>query len=305
MEQARPITTDKGLVWLASYPKSGNTWTRAFLTNYLRSSDTPADINQMDGGPIASARDLFDEEVGVEASDLTLDEIDRLRPLVYIQYARSLDTLEFLKIHDAYTYTRTGEPLIPPSATRGTVYLLRNPLDVAISYAHHSHCSIDQSISLMASDEHSLVGSKSRLNSQLRQILLSWSQHVSSWADAPGMNVHLVRYEDLKRDPVRTFGAIVRFAGLEYDSARLHKAIEFSKFETLKKQEQEHGFREKMPLAESFFRSGKSGGWRENLSFEQMQHIINDHAAVMRRFGYLDEEGQPLDPPIPVLEVST
>jgi hypothetical protein len=288
-----PPIEGRGLVWLASYPKSGNTWMRAFLTNYLRNSDQPADINEMEDGPIASARDLFDDEVGVEASDLTLDEIDRLRPLVYIQYARSLQTLEFLKTHDAYTYTSRGGPMIPPEATHATLYMLRNPLDVAVSYAHHNHCSVDQSIQLMAESDHALVGSKRRLNNQLRQILLTWSGHVLSWVDAPGMNVQVVRYEDLKSDPFETFGAVIRFVGLPYDANRLQKAIAFSSFETLKKQEQEHGFREKMPLSESFFREGKTGGWRDKLTPEQVQAIIAAHGAVMRRFGYLDETDTP------------
>ncbi len=284
----------RGLVWLASYPKSGNTWMRAFLTNYQRNSDKPADINHLDNGPIASARELFDDEVGVEASDLTLDEIDRLRPLVYTQYARSMETLEFLKIHDAYTLTSRGEPMIPPQATHATLYILRNPLDVAISYSHHSHCTIDQSIQFMADDDHSLVGSKRRLNNQLRQILLTWSGHVLSWVDAPNMKVHVVRYEDMKKDPFAAFGAVVRVVGLPYDEERLRKAIEFSSFDTLKKQEQEHGFREKMPMAESFFREGKSGGWRAKLTAEQVQAVVSAHAAVMRRFGYLDETGSPV-----------
>jgi hypothetical protein len=284
----------RGLVWLASYPKSGNTWMRAFLTNYQRNSDQPADINEMDGGPIASARELFDDEVGVEASDLTLDEIDRLRPLVYTQYARSLKTLEFLKIHDAYILTSRGAPMIPPQATYATLYILRNPLDVAISYAHHSHCTVDEAIQFMAEDDHALVGSKRRLHNQLRQILLTWSGHVLSWVDAPGMNVMVVRYEELQRDPTAAFGAVVRFLGLPEEPARLQRAIAFSSFDTLKQQEQEHGFREKMPLAESFFRQGRSGGWRATLSPGQVQAIIAAHGAVMQRFGYLDDAGQPV-----------
>ncbi len=56
------------IYWLASYPKSGNTWLRTLITNYLRDAETPADINELDGGPIASARLWFDEWVGVEAS---------------------------------------------------------------------------------------------------------------------------------------------------------------------------------------------------------------------------------------------
>ncbi|MEJ2083836.1 MAG: sulfotransferase, partial [Acidobacteriota bacterium] len=36
-----------GIVWLASYPKSGNTWLRAFLMNFLDPGKRPVDINQL------------------------------------------------------------------------------------------------------------------------------------------------------------------------------------------------------------------------------------------------------------------
>lgn len=73
----------KNIVWLASYPKSGNTWVRVFLTNLLRDSDCPADINQLEMTPIASNRSVFDDVVGMKAADLSYDEVDRLRPEVY------------------------------------------------------------------------------------------------------------------------------------------------------------------------------------------------------------------------------
>ncbi len=82
------------IVWLASYPKSGNTWLRAFLTNCWYDTETPADVNALLGGPIASARQLFDETVGVEAADLTTEEIDCYRPAVYRYIAaQSADTV--------------------------------------------------------------------------------------------------------------------------------------------------------------------------------------------------------------------
>ena len=70
-----------GIIWLASYPKSGNTWLRAFLTSF-QSGGQPVDINSMAGGPIASARKRFDDAMGVEASELTQEEIDRYRPRI-------------------------------------------------------------------------------------------------------------------------------------------------------------------------------------------------------------------------------
>ena len=90
------------------------------MANFLRDSDEPVDINQLGSGPIASARWMFDEATGVEASDLTPDEIERWRPAVYEHLVReSGDTPFFMKTHDAFTRNAQGEPVISKAATRG------------------------------------------------------------------------------------------------------------------------------------------------------------------------------------------
>jgi hypothetical protein len=278
-----------GIIWLASYPKSGNTWLRAFLRNYRDDGEEPADINELGSGPIASARSTFDDEVGVEASDLTEAEIERYRPQVYRQMAENSQETLFLKIHDAYTYTVDELPLIPREATEGVVYIIRNPLDVALSFAHHSGVSADRMIARMGDAAYAFADNPNRLHNQLRQRLLTWSGHVLSWVDEAGLRVHVVRYEDMHREPVETFAAAIRFAGLPEDQTRLEKAIAFSSFDRLQQQEKEHGFREKNPRAESFFRQGQVGAWRDVLTAEQANRMVTDHGDVMRRFGYLSE----------------
>ncbi len=171
------------ILWLASYPKSGNTWMRILLTNYLRDADEPADINQLDTGPIASARHAFDENVGVEASDLTAEEIERYRPFVYEHMSESSDQTLYLKVHDAFTCTEEGYPLISKRATKGVLYLIRNPLDVAVSSAHHAKKSLDEMASAMGNARHGFVDKEDRLHCQLRQRILTWSGHVLSWVD--------------------------------------------------------------------------------------------------------------------------
>ena len=141
------------IIWLASYPKSGNTWMRTLLTNYLRDSDTPADINKLDGGPIASARGWFDEWAGIEASALNDTVIERLRPDVYRCMAgESPDTL-YMKVHDAWGRTDSGEALFPADVTGGVVYILRNPLDMARSCAHHWGLDIHKAVEDMCDTE--------------------------------------------------------------------------------------------------------------------------------------------------------
>lgn len=285
----------KRIVWLASYPKSGNTWFRIFLTNFLRDADAPVDINALDGGTIASARGPFDEAVGYDSGELTPDEIDRLRPEVYRHQADVATAPLYCKVHDAYTFLPDGRPLFPPEATQAALYFIRNPLDVAVSYAHHGgRDSYGRQIRGLANPEMVLAARDATEDNQLRQKLLTWGGHAASWLDAPGLSVHLLRYEDMKRRPEETFGAAVRFLGLPDDPARVKKAVEFSRFEELQRQEKEKGFREKLPPAKAFFRKGEIGSWREALTPEEAARIVADHAPAMRRFGYLDEKGDPV-----------
>jgi aryl sulfotransferase len=279
------------IIWLASYPKSGNTWLRAFLSNFERNSDTPADIDDLDTAKISSDRRVADNALGVECSDLTPNEIDRWRPAVYRNLAEQSQNTVYLKTHDAYTFNSEAEPLFPSDVTSAAVYLVRNPLDVAVSYAHHGMSALDESIELMSRETQALAGWDDRLSFQLRQRLLSWSGHVVSWLDQKAIRLHVMRYEDMCRQPEEEFAGAVRFLGLEQNCERVRRAVAFSSFETLRRQELEHGFKEKPRGAASFFRSGRVGSWREVLTKEQVERLIRDHGAVMNRLGYLPESG--------------
>jgi len=103
----------KEIIWLASYPKSGNTWFRAFLSSLL-SEDDIIDINNLKTEGIASNRKAFDELTGIDSEDMSMDEIDALRPELYEFIAKTLNKTAFIKIHDAYTFLNDGSPLIPP-----------------------------------------------------------------------------------------------------------------------------------------------------------------------------------------------
>jgi aryl sulfotransferase len=282
----------RGIIWLASYPKSGNTWLRIFLANLSRAGEEPVNINELDGGPIASARALFDNASGIEASDLTPEEIDRLRPEVYECLAAEAQEVIFLKVHDAYTYGADGRPLLSAAGCKA-FYLIRNPLDVAVAFANHASRDLDTIINRMADTEFALAAGAGRLPEQLRQRLLSWSDHVRSWVDAP-IPILALRYEDMKQSPLETFTQAARFAGLPDDPARVRRAVEFSDFKELQRQEQEQGFRERPPKTESFFREDGWGAWRREMTPEQAARVIREHREVMQRFGYLTAKGEPV-----------
>ena len=145
----------------------------------------------------------------------------------------------------------------------------------------------------MADEKCAFCNGPKRLYNQLRQRLLSWSTHVLSWVEAPGFSVCVLRYEDMKHDPVDVFERAVRFSGLEYGRKDILNAVEASSFEKLQRQEKEEGFKEKSPSSEMFFRKGEVGSWREELTEKQAGRVIQNHREIMERFGYIGANDSP------------
>jgi hypothetical protein len=273
---------------IASYPKSGNTWVRIFLLNYWNNERSPIDINDVRNIPIASSRSLMDQALGFSSSNLTHVEAAAYYSRVLRFYAEhSTDKFMYFKAHDAYTVSNNGEPLFPADSTSGAIYVIRNPLDVVLSSAHYFDITIDEAIERMANEHFCLGYETDRSNNQLRQRLLTWSNHVLSWVDRTEFPVIIVRYEDLLTQSLAEFARIVRFVEGKVHFARLKSAIAFSSFENLQRQEQQKSFHEKINPNSLFFREGKSGVWQQILTRRQIQQIIDAHSHVMSRFGYI------------------
>ncbi len=182
-----------GIVWLASYPKSGNTWVRLAL-EFLERGHLSLNDDAARRFSIASSRQLLDEVLGLNSSELPPDEVEVLRPRAYEALAREAKGSVVLKVHDGWTMTRAGEPLFSPAITRAVIYVVRDPRDVAVSCAHHYMLSMDQAVSQLAGDR-TASNPRGGISTQVPQRLLSWSAHVESWLDAPRMPVLVVRYE--------------------------------------------------------------------------------------------------------------
>lgn len=276
------------IFWLASYPKSGNTWTRSFikaLTGIVDDPESDIDINHLSTGQIASSREWVSAGLGFDVSDLSHDEVDNLRPAAYRFLSEHMQEPGYHKVHDAFTLTQKGEPLFPLQATRGALYIVRNPLDVVISFANHMNSSLDKSVKRMGKADFSLCGQDRCQANQLRQWLLSWSEHVRSWQQS-GLPLKLVRYEDMRQTPLSTFTGIAEFLELPSDEQQVSAALRLCDFERMKEKEQVSGFREKPARAASFFRKGVVGDWKETLSEEQILAVISEHREMMLELGY-------------------
>jgi hypothetical protein len=195
----------------------------------------------------------------------------------------------FVKTHNMIAKVG-GVPLISPSATAGAIYIVRNPLDVAASLAHHFQIPIDRAIEILCDRGAVLPASETTAE----QYVASWSRHARTWLNAQGLVLHVTRYEDMRRKPFKAFGAVVRFLDVTLERPRLRKAIQFTSFDELKKQEGERRFVEGHQDGRAFFREGRVGAWREALNSTQVARIVEAHGPMMRRFGYLDDAGRPL-----------
>jgi hypothetical protein len=283
------------LCWLASYPKSGNTWFRAFLRNLEHGGRQPASINDLGATSLAAGRAWMDDLLGFDTADLSRTETERLRPILDRFTSSLLERPVHRKIHDACHRTDTGEWLIDAQASAGALYLIRNPLDVAISYAHHAGGSIDDAIAAMADPEHCLAHTEmgGGAKPQVEQRLLTWSGHVKSWVDQNRIPVMVLRYEDMAKRGADAFAEAARFLGLTAEREAIERAVEFSSFATLRKQEENEPFRERAQGSASFFRKGAVGDWQTGLTGAQIERIVATHRQVMQRFGYCDAAGVP------------
>jgi hypothetical protein len=178
---------------------------------------------------------------------------------------------------------RDGTPAMTWDATAAAIYLVRNPLDVVISFSNHLGKSIDETIQFLNSEK-----SMSTQPNQIPFYLGGWSGHVQGWTEQKDLERVVVRYEDLIADPKPQFRKIAELLGLKVDDAGLERALGMTQFERLQEAEQKSGFKEKSPHSERFFRTGKTKQWLNRLSAAQIQQITSANQAMMERFGYAE-----------------
>lgn len=182
-------------MWLASYPKSGNTWMRSFLTALLR--EAPPDINALATDGIFSSKAFVELATDVDEEALSPRDWAVFRREALRYRFEASERSMYLKVHDAYTYDPwTGEPLVPSFGHPLVLYLIRNPLDVAVSFAHHNHEPVEKTVRSMGQTSYGL--SRKPWQQQSWQPMGTWSMHAQSWLEQPHLPVHVMRYEDMR-----------------------------------------------------------------------------------------------------------
>jgi aryl sulfotransferase len=270
-------------VWLVSYPKSGNTWLRVLLSNYRRIVLGPANLNEpLIGTQSHLSRHGFDEIMGIPSSELSEEELVHHRHKFHALFIEKYPGTSFTKVHETYDGQHDAPTVFPADDRCKVIYLVRNPLDIAPSFAHHENCSIEEIIRRMADERAMVRHGKTSFSEHIG----AWDRHVLGWTEQDALPVLTIRYEDMLTDPRDAFSRIINFSELSLDRDKLEQAIESSRFDALQEKEKETGFSER-PLASShFFRKGRAGTWEDMLSDQQRDRILSDHGSTMQMFGY-------------------
>jgi len=280
------------IVWIASYPKSGNTWIRSLLTSYLYSNDGLFNfdllkkINQFPS-PQYFKFFLKDFTNIKKVSDFWIAAQERIN--LFNQ------DITFLKTHSALCKLENNA-FTNKANTKGVIYIVRDPRNVITSFSHHYSMNIEKSFNFMTDKSNMLVGSEwGGKNFGIATILGNWSEHYKSWKNLKIAPILIIKYEDLLNDPKNSFIKIIKFLSqfmkIEINEKKITNTINSCSFDNLSQKEKSEGFEEAMtsPQKEkiNFFYLGKKNNWENLLDAKiekKISKIFNDE---MRELKYL------------------
>ena len=272
------------IIWLTSYPKSGNTWVRAFLGNYLSSNlENPIDnIGKIKSFPKKKHFENIVEEVILKKDGLEIFKyfIDAQKKI------NENNKIHLIKTHNFYGSVKKSE-FSNKENTAGFIYIVRDPRSVAVSYAYHEDISFNKSIEQMFNENRIAINDKFYYEARS-----SWKGHLLSWLGSPYPKL-LIKYEDLKKNPFYNFKLILEFINrfldkkIDINSQKIENIIKISSFDSLSKLENDIGFKEKLGKS-NFFRKGDVDEWKNALSKNMIKTIEEKFYQEMKELNYIN-----------------
>ena len=275
------------IVWLASYPKSGNTWIRLFFDSLFISSDK-FNINQnfIKQFPLRSNFHGLTENVN--------NQEEFAKYCIPAQQKINSDKkTRIFKTHNAFWNWNNGKfNFTDENQTLGVIHIVRDPRNVVTSILHYFNKeNYSDAISFMK--ENKVLGGAEHEHG-LPTIIGSWSNHYKSWRKFKKNNL-LIKYENLLKNPEEEFFKIINFlrniGNFKFNDENVLKAIENCRFNNLSNQEDVHGFasntEKNKKLNKKFFNLGPKNKWEDILDNKTRLEIENLFNKEMVDMGYL------------------
>lgn len=264
--------------WIASYPRSGNTWVRAFITAYANNGE--ANINRIMQTSDKDPR-YFDGILKKPIENWSMSDQALIKPAAMMRMLEDAGGNLIIKTHDC-NIDVSGVAQIPHDITNAGIYIMRDPRDVALSFKNHYGCKTN------AEAVNKLIDDKFMTrfpNNGLFVPQLSWKIHFASWMRDLPYPVYALRYEDLLEKPFEIFSEIIQFLKMDYNPDLIKKSIEACSFKNMQQQEKQEGFRE--TVGNQFFHKGKAQRWKTELESELQKQIEKAFGKEMASVGYL------------------
>tara|TARA_Y100000768_G_C23898473_1_gene643812 strand:- start:149 stop:979 length:831 start_codon:yes stop_codon:yes gene_type:complete len=275
------------IIWLASYPKSGNTWVRLFINNLILSKNE-FNINDKLIGQFPLRKHFKDISENIDNPD------DFAKNCIMAQLKINLDNnVKIFKTHNAFWKWNNGEhSFTNEENTLGVIHIVRDPRNVITSVMNYFHTkNYENALEFMKKNK--ILGGSIDDNS-LPTIIASWDNHYKSWKKFK-KNYILIKYENLLNNPSEEFFKITNFlskiANLKFDDKKISKAIKDCEFNNLTNQEEKFGFDENSKknkkLNKKFFNLGPKNNWEEMLELNIKNEIEILFKDEMKDLGYL------------------
>ncbi|MDC6477600.1 sulfotransferase domain-containing protein [Candidatus Pelagibacter sp.] len=279
------------IIWLASYPKSGNTWLRSLLASYYFSKDGSFDFKLLDNIDQFPSTQFFRDKKDTfsapeDTSNLWLSEQEKIN---------QDNKIRFLKTHNALCKINSNSFTNEKNTLAG-IYIIRDPRNIVTSLANHYQVDVNKAFDFMKDEKKALIEKvKERYLGFVP--ILSWALHQESWIKCTKFPILTIRYEDLQLETFQTFIKVIKFinklSNLEnlINETKAKKSIISCEFEKLKKLENKNGFSEAMVDKKtkkkiSFFNLGRENDYKRLLQTNLIDEMSSLYNQQIKKFNY-------------------
>ena len=278
---------DKKIIWIASYPKSGNTWIRSFLTSYYCTLDGSFNFDLLKNIPTFES-DLFNPFLSKEEAAKNPENMSKYWIEVQKNSELKNGDFIFLKTHN-FCGEINKRPFTSSKYTMAYIYVVRDPREVAISYSNHFNKNFEESVNIISSSTPIIL-----LNEGINYpvYIYNWGINYLSWKNFNTVPKIIIKYEDLISETYKTFENLLNFLndlGLPpIEKTKLSHSLQNTSFSYLKSLEKNIGFKEQYLLKNTnFFNVGSTDSWKNKLSKSQVDKIEKKFSKEMQELGYL------------------
>ena len=281
------------IIWIASYPKSGNTWLRSLISSYFFSQDGVFDQNKLkfiDQFPIQKYLNLFSYEKKIPGETAKY-WIEAQRKINSEKKIKFFKTHNFLGSFDNYEFTNKENTL-------GAIYIVRDPRNVITSLKNHYDINYDDALDFIKSERKFIYDFNKENDYSDFQIISSWENNYQSWKNNKVFPIKFIRYEDLEKETFKVFKNIIEFIGSitgdkkPFERKKAINAINSTSFETLKSLEKNKGFVEQVLSINDkkkipFFYLGPKNNWKKILKKDIQQNIEKNFNQSLKDLNYI------------------